>query len=165
MSAHFVDKTLNTIHASREVASPQSAITWAMGQFRLSYVPADDCALMQGMHVDRRTDGGYDIRIVATYEDNEQIYEGTVFPWGGPTPEASRETQITALMRAVTNLESQVAQGYDRIDEQVAEAVRDAGFVTEDDLDDRVEDILQAAIENNKISLSNDIQISWDGAA
>lgn len=158
MSVHFVDKTLNNVHASREVASLQSAITWAMGQFRLSHLPSDDCALMQGMHVDRRADGGYDIRIVATYEDNEQIYEGTVFPWGGPqaSQEASLETQMATLTRVVADLENQ-------LDEKVAEAVKDAGFVSEEDLDGKVEDILQAAIEHNKISLSNDIQISWEG--
>ena len=109
MSVHFVDKTLNQVHATKDYSTPHTAIMWAMSQFRLTYDWTEpDRALIHGILIEKRKDDGYDMQIRAEFEGTEQLYEGTVFPGGGSGSFGvfELENRIDILQERIAELEN-----------------------------------------------------------
>jgi hypothetical protein len=95
----MIDKTLNRSASSGLYGAPNSTIAWAMDTFRLSYTPEDLRATIEGILVERRTDGGFEINIRANYEGTEQVYEGSC--WGSDSLDKRTTDAITSMQKQI----------------------------------------------------------------
>ena len=156
MSVFMVDKTLDAIHSTADYSVPHTAIQWAIDQFRLGYDKSDpDRATIDSIVVTARSDDGFDINIVAVYEHNRQLYEGTCLPTGQKqdiTPTVLMFSHLKAIeddLKALQHDHKMLDEAWSGIDDRITQ-LEGADYQDATGVEFIVRDVIKEIINENE---------------